>query len=87
MIANDVFFCFQKQINENIRMVESSSRLEWLQSHVNLEGLGEVCHFHSHIFLLIPYFLDEPSTADEMTLFDRHTSQTNHLSWLKPQVE
>ena len=23
-------------------MVESSSRLEWLQSHVNLEGLGEV---------------------------------------------
>eukprot|EP00795_Rhopilema_esculentum_P017568 gene17568-9199_t len=29
------------QINENIRMVESSSRLEWLQSHVTLEGLGE----------------------------------------------
>lgn len=33
---------FHEQINENIRMVESSSRLEWLQSHVNLEGLGEV---------------------------------------------
>ena len=31
------------QINENIRMVESTNRLEWLQSHVNLEGLGEVC--------------------------------------------
>jgi len=35
------------EINENIRMVESSSRLEWLQSHVNLEGLGEKLVFNS----------------------------------------
>ncbi len=37
-----LYFNSFSQINESIRMVESANRLEWLQSHVNLEGLGEV---------------------------------------------
>eukprot|EP00794_Sanderia_malayensis_P000125 gene125-736_t len=35
------------QINESIRMKESAGRLEWLQSHVILEGLGEKLIFNS----------------------------------------
>ncbi|XP_031554337.1 intersectin-1-like isoform X2 [Actinia tenebrosa] len=35
------------QVNEGVRSQESSDRLEWLQSHVNLEGLGEQLIFNS----------------------------------------
>ena len=32
-----------QQVNEGVRNQENTDRLEWLQSHVNLESIGEVC--------------------------------------------
>jgi len=30
------------QVNEGVRSQENTDRLEWLQTHVNLESIGEV---------------------------------------------
>ena len=35
-------FSFPCQVNEGVRSQENTDRLEWLQHHVNLEGIGEV---------------------------------------------
>ena len=32
-----------QQVNEGVRNQENTDRLEWLQTHVNLESIGEVC--------------------------------------------
>ena len=32
-----------QQVNDGVRNQENTDHLEWLQSHVNLESIGEVC--------------------------------------------
>lgn len=36
------------QVNEGVREKENSDRLEWIQAHVQCEGLSEVCDDHIH---------------------------------------
>lgn len=39
------------QVNEGVRSQENTDRLEWLQTHVNLESIGEVGIFRrSNVF-------------------------------------
>lgn len=40
-------FYFRFQVNEGVREKENSDRLEWLQTHVNCDGLSERLIFNS----------------------------------------
>lgn len=42
-------FLWVFQVNEGVREKENSDRLEWIQAHVQCEGLSEV-----HLILLMP---------------------------------
>ena len=37
-----VYVTYFLQVNEGVRSQENTDRLEWLQTHVNLESIGEV---------------------------------------------
>ena len=85
------------QVNEGVRSQENSNRLEWLQEHVNLEGLEEVLNLfllflnNLHKILILSYEKMSRSRYF-MAFFDRNLNGLSRCcaleeNWGKRQAE